>query len=178
MKRQAYCGSEELLDVLKMGVFASECEAIAERTPEKDWRQNLRTMQTYAMRIFDERLAALDAKAKATLLRRYKHTSIKFFTSDQNRIKSKDDGKPEEEVTIAHSDLFDLLDLCAYNCKACPQGACREECYYRELYHRLGVPVSRDNPQDGECEFGYGKVGEPEAPKLHLLRIKEELERI
>lgn len=178
MKRSPYCSSSELWDVLKMGVFTSECEAIAARTPEKDWRQKLKTMQTYSMRIFDERLAALDPKQKAAMLRRYKHTAIKFYSSDVDRIKRKDDGKPGEEVLVAHSDLFDLLDLCAYNCMACPQGDCREQCYYRELYHRLGVPVNRDEPKDGECEFGYNPVGEADVPKHHLLRIKEERERI
>lgn len=178
MKRQSYCGKNELMDVLKMGVFTSECEAIAERTPEKDWRQKLRTIQTYTMRIFEERLAALDVNQRKTVLRRYQHSSIKFFTSDENRIKCKDDGKPEEAVNIAHSDLFDLLDLCAYNCKACSQGERCKECYYRELYHRLGVPVTRDNPAEGECEFGYNPVGEVDTPKHHLLRIKEERERI
>ncbi len=166
------------MDVLKMGVFTSECEAIAARTPEKDWRQKLRTIQTYTMRIFEERLAALDPKQRATMLRRYKHCAIKFYTSDENRIKCKDDGKPESHVNIAHSDLFDLLDLCAHNCMACPQGKCLEQCYYRELYHRLGVPVNKDNPAEGECEFGYYKVGEVDVPKHHLLKIKDELERI
>jgi hypothetical protein len=161
-----------------MGVFASECEDIAKRTPDKEWHRRLKTIQTLSMKIFDERLEAVEPKQKESVLRRYKHTSIKFFTSDQNRIKCKDDGKPEEEVNIAHSDLFDLLDLCAYNCKACPQGDCREQCYYRELYHRLGVPVSREEPKDGECEFGYNSVGEVDSPKHHLLRIKEERERI
>lgn len=178
MKRQGYCGKDELLDVLKMGVFASECEVIADRTPEKDWRQKLRTMKSYAMKIFEERLAVLDIKQKATVLRRYQHTSIKFYTSDQNRIRCDDDGKPESHINIAHSDLFDLLDLAAYNCMACPQGKCIEECYYRELYHRLGVPVYKDNPGHGECEFGYHKVGESDTPTHHLLRIKEERERI
>lgn len=162
-----------------MGVFASECEAIAARTPEKDWRQKLRTIQTYTMRILNERLDALDPKQRVTVRRRYDHCAIKFYSSDQNRIKCKDDGKPEEYLNIALCDLFDLLDLCAYNCKACLQGKeCVEQCYYRELYHRLGVPVMRDNPADGECEFGYHKVGEADVPKHHILKVKDELERI
>lgn len=179
MKRQSYCGQQELMDVLKMGVFTSECEAIAARTPEKDWHQKLKTIQTYTMRIFDERLAALDPKAKATVLRRYQHTAIKFYTSDQDRTRRKDDGKPEQEFTISHSDFFDVLDLAAMNCKCCPQGKdCLEQCYYREVYHRLGVPVSRDNPAEGECEFGYTPVGKPETLKHHILKIQEERERI
>lgn len=178
MKRQSYCAKEELWDVLKLGVFASECEAIADRTPEKDWRQKLRTMKSYAMKIFDQRLKELDERQRVTMLRRYKHTSIKFYSSDQNRIRCKEDGKPETHFNIAHSDFFDVLDLAAMNCKACPQGECIKECYYREVYHRLGVPVNRDNPGEGECEFGYGEVGKPDEPKHHLLKIKDERERI
>ena len=179
MKRQTYCSKTELMDVLKMGVFTSECEAIAKRTSDKVWHQRLKTMQTLSMKIFDERLECLDPRQKATMLRRYKHTAIKFFTSDADRLRCKDDGKPEEVFNVCHSDFFDVLDLAAMNCKCCPQGKeCLEQCYYRELYHRLGVPVNKDNPAEGECEFGYYPVGEMDTPKHHMLKIKEELERI
>lgn len=178
MKRQSYCGKEELLDVLKMGVFMSEAEAIAEKTPEKDWAKKLKTVKTYCSKIFDERLAALDDKQKGTVLRRYKHTSIKFYTSDQNRIVSKNDDKPETNVTVSTDDLFDLVDLALFNCKSCPQGDCREKCYYRELFHRIGVLVNRTDPKDGECEFSNNQVGEVNAPKHRLLKSEFVAERI
>ena len=179
MKRQRYCGKDELLDLLKLGVFSSECEVIAEKTPEKDWHRKLKTIQTYSMRMFEERLAALDPKQALTVKRRYEHTAIKFYTSDQNRLKCKDDDKPESHFNISHSDFFDVLDLAAMNCKCCPQGKqCLEECYYRDLYHRLGVPVNKDNPAEGECEFGYYPVGEMDVPKHFTLKIQEERERI
>jgi hypothetical protein len=178
MKRQSYCARDELLDLLKMGVFMSECEAIADKTPEKDWAQKLRTMKSYSSKIFDERLAALDPKAKATVLRRYKHSAIKFYTSDQNRIISKDDGKPESHVTVCFDDLFDLVDLALFNCKACPQGECIKQCYYRELFHRLGVIANKIEPQEGECEFSFNKVGEAEVPKHRLLKADFVAERI
>lgn len=178
MKKSSYCGKEELLDVLKMGVFMSECESIADKTPVKEWAQKLRTVKTYCSKIFDERLAALDDKQKATVLRRYKHTVIKFYTSDQNRIVASQDGKPEEEVTVVFDDLFDLVDLAMYNCMACPQGECIKNCYYRDLFHRLGVMVSRDNPQEGECEFSLNKVGEVKEAKHRLLKADFVRERV
>lgn len=178
MKRQSYCGKDELFDVLKLGVFASECEVIAAKTPEKDWHRKLKTIQTYSMRMFNERLEALDLKQALSVKRRHEHTAIKFFSSDENRLKCKDDDKPEQSFRICHSDFFDVMDLAAQNCKACPQGECVKECYYRELFHRLDLVVTRDNPAEGECEFGYGKVGEVEPLKHHILKIKEERERI
>ena len=178
MKRQSYCGKEELLDVLKLGVFMSEAEAIAEKTPEKDWARKLKTVKTYCSNIFDERLTALDKKQKATVLRRYMHTSIKFYSSDQNRIVSKNDDKPDVNITVCTDDLFDLVDLALYNCKSCPQGECREKCYYRDLFHRIGVLVCRDEPKDGECEFSLNKVGEVEPPKHRLLKTDFVADRI
>lgn len=178
MKKSSYCSKEELLDLLKMGVFTSECEAIAKRTPEKDWHKWLKTIETLSMKIFDQRLAALDNDQKVTVLRRYQHTAMKFFTSDQDRIRCKEDGKPEESIKVAHSDFFDVLDLAMYNCMACPQGDCREQCYWRKVYHRLGVPVSRDSIQEGECEFSLNKVGEVVEAKHRLLKIDFERERL
>lgn len=170
MKKSSYCGKDELLDVLKMGVFMSECEDIANKTPVKEWAQKLRTVKTYCGKIFDERLKALDDKQKATVLRRYNHTVIKFYTSDQNRIAAKNDNKPETEVTVSHDDLFDLLDLAMFNCMACPQGECIKQCYYRDLFHRLGVIVSRDETAEGECEFSLNKVGEVREARHRLLK--------
>jgi hypothetical protein len=178
MKRQSYCAKEELLDLLKMGVFMSECEAIADKTPEKDWAKKLRTIKSYCSKIFDERVAALDEKQRGTVLRRYKHTSIKFYTSDQNRIVSQNDDKPETNITVCTDDLFDLVDLALFNCKSCPQGECKEKCYYRELFHRIGVLVCRDNPKEGECEFSLNEVGEYETPKHRLLKSDFVAERI
>lgn len=163
MKRQAYCGKDELIDLLKIDVLAAESEIIAARTPEKDWAK--KTCSTYLSKMVEERIAALDVKQRTAVLRRCKHSAIKIYTSDQNRLKQADDNKPEEEITISTDDFFDVLDLAAQNCKACPQGECIKQCYYRDIFHRLDVPVVRDNPSAGQCEFGYNEV----TPMKHQL---------
>lgn len=153
MKREAYMSKNELLDFLKVGVLAGETEAIAERTPEKDWRQKLKTMSTYAKKILDERLAVLDKKQLETVSRRKDHTELVLYTSDQRRLNSKNDDKIEESITIGTEDLYDVVDMALLSCMKCPQGDVCRTCNMREVFHRIGVPPVRTNPEEGECEF-------------------------
>lgn len=152
MKRQPYMSRPELIDFLKIGTLAGEAEAIAERTSEKDWRQKLKTIATYANRITDERLKTLDKKQLSTVERRHKHTILKLVTTDQDRYEP-NDGKPEERITVNTDDLYDIVDLALLSCRKCPQGDVCAKCEFRTVYHRIGVPPIRTNPAEGECEF-------------------------
>lgn len=169
MKRESYMSKGEFLDFLKIGVLAGEAEAIANRTPEKDWRQKLRTISTYADRILKERLEPLDKKQLVAVSRRKEHTELVLYTSDQRRLNNSNDDKIEEEVTISTDDLYDMVDLALLSCRKCPQGEVCAKCQFREVYHRIGVPPLRTNPADGECEFRSDNVPESITPQYRVM---------
>lgn len=152
MKRDSYMSKNELTDFMKIGVLAGEAAAIAERTPVAEWRRKLKCVSTYCEKIITERLMSLDRRQLESVKRRKDHTEIMLLTSDQNRVERH---SGEKEITISTEDLYDLLDLAMLSCMKCPQGDCVKECHFRDVFHRLGVPPSRTNPADGECEFRY-----------------------
>lgn len=180
MKRETYMSKNELLDFLKVGIFAGEAGAIADRTPEKDWARKLKCIATYAKKITDERLAVLDLKQLQTVKRREKHTEMLLFTSDQRRMNKQNDGSIESSITLATQDLYDIVDLAMLSCLKCPQGEFRKKCHWREVYHRLGVPPLRTAPKDGECEFRWDNEQRAVTPEYAVMEMAEEkkIERI
>ena len=49
--------------------------------------------------------------------------------------------------------MFTLAELMLIGCRMCPQGKYVAECPYRAIMHRACIPVLRENPANGECEF-------------------------
>lgn len=153
MKRTPYMSTAELIQFLKIGILSGESRAIATQTTDKIWKRKLNCVATYCEGITKERLACLDAKQLRSVSRRNSHSTMKLYTSDECRIDQQQDGVPYEAVTVSIDDLQTLTELAFCSCQSCPQGACVDGCEYREIMHRLGIPVARDNPKTGECEF-------------------------
>lgn len=154
MKRSSYMSKNELIDFLKIGVLAGECAAIAERTPEKDWRQKMKTAATYLGKITEERLFALDVAQLLSVDRRRKTTQIVLHTEDQKRFTTVE----KEVVSVDLDDLETLAELALNSCMACPEGECVKACRFRLAMHKLGITVAREDAVDGRCEYKYQSV--------------------
>lgn len=151
MKRSEYMSAPELLEFLKIGILAGEAAHMLETTKDKEWHKKLATIATYSQQITDERLQCLDPKQLLSVARRNKHSEILLSTKDELRIHPKQ--QLEEKITVNGDDLYDLVDLANRYCMQCPQGECVEKCFYRGMYHRLGMCAARDEVKKGECEF-------------------------
>ena len=173
MKRASYMSSNELIDYLKVGIFAGECEIIAERTPEKDWRKTLRCISTWLKKITDERIKCCDPEQIISVSRRVKHTHIMLASTDQKRTGNL--SKDVDTTTVAVDDMYDLVDMSLLSCLKCPQGGCVKECKLRKTYHRLGVMPYRENCLDGECEFRNDPIGEVRAVTPQYQRMTERI---
>ena len=140
---------DEMLDYLKIGVLASECKAIAERTADKDWHKRLTSAVTLLVKVVDERAACLDREQLLSVARRHKNTKVMLQTVDQLRY-----GKPEKEIISCDlDDLETLAELALCYCQKCElQGQGKTECKYRKAYHRLGIEIAGGK----ECEFREG----------------------
>lgn len=147
MKREAYMSRDEMIDYLKIGVLASECKAIAERTPDKDWHKRLTSAVTLLAKVVDERAACLDREQLLSVARRHKNTKVMLQTVDQIRY-----GELEKEIIQADlADLETLAELALEYCKGCElAGQGKTDCRYRVTMHRLGIEI---NPGWEGCEF-------------------------
>lgn len=152
MKRSTYMSKDEMIDWIKVGVLASEADAIAARTPEADWRKKLKTAATMCSNIITERLRALDRNQLKSVVRRKEHSSLRLYTSDQLKVDTERE-RLEPNITLETEDYYDILDMALLSCMKCAQGEVVTDCRMREIYHRLGVPIARENPKVGECEF-------------------------
>ena len=56
-------------------------------------------------------------------------------------------------MTISYDDWCLLGEMALLHCDMCPQGENVKNCEYRDMYHRIGIPVARLNVKEGECEF-------------------------
>lgn len=157
MKKERYMSKNEMLDAMKVGTFSGELEAIANRTHESEWRKRLRSAATNCQKVLEERLFCLDKDQLQIVQRRHNHNKMVYVTSDDKRYVPTDKENPQELVTVAIDDLYMVIDHAFESCQLCPQGDKVEVCEYRRLYHRLGVPVARDNPLAGQCEFMWNR---------------------
>ena len=153
MKKERYMSKNEMLDAMKVGTFSGELEAIANRTPESEWRKRLRSAATNCQKVLEERLFCLDKDQLQTVQRRHNHNKMVYVTSDDKRYVPTDKENPQELVTVSIDDLYTVIDHAFESCHLCEQGSKVKDCQYRKLYHRLGVPVARDNPKTTQCEF-------------------------
>ena len=159
MKEKPYMSSGDLLEFVKLAILAGEIEAAAEQTKkcaktpkEKEWAKRMKTAATHAGKVVDERMACLDYEQAKTVDRRWKHSEVRLYTSDQLRVEERT--KPEkEDVTICYDDWCNLGELALLHCDMCPQGEYVKNCEYRKTFHRVGIPVGREEVKDGECEF-------------------------
>lgn len=153
MKKEHYMSKNEMLDAMKVGTFSGELEAIADRTTVPEWRKRLRTAATNCQKVLEERLFCLDKNQLQTVQRRHSHNKMIYVTSDDKRYEPTDKEDPQELVTVAIEDLYTVIDHAFESCHLCEQGEKVKDCPYRKLYHRISVPVARDNPETGQCEF-------------------------
>lgn len=154
MNRDQYMSSKEFYDFVKIGIMAGEAPIIAKNTKDKEWHKALMTVGTICKKITDERLACLDAKNLLTVQRRHHHTELMLYTTDQLRVNPADNGSSvEKRITVDGEDLYDLVEFCSYFCLQCPQGDLVKKCHMRDLLHKLGMPVSRTDPKEGQCEW-------------------------
>lgn len=160
MKETTYMSSAHLLEFIKVAIAAGEAKAIAEQTKktakspkEKDWAKRLAIAATHLGKVTDERMACLDRDQAKTVERRWKNSDVRLYTSDQMRLEDKN--PKQENVTISYDDWCLLGELALLHCDICPQGKYVKDCEYRKMFHRVGIPVGREDVQEGQCEFRY-----------------------
>lgn len=157
MKQSNYMSSNALIEFLKIGILSSELDIIAANTKksaksktEKEWARKMRTAATMMENVITERLEALDQKARDSVERRNKHVRMLMESKDQIRVGNSDNGP---QITVSSDDLTLIAELALIGCGACPQGKYVKDCPYRAMFHRLGVPIAREDVQGGQCEF-------------------------
>ena len=160
MKEKPYMSSADLLEWLKVGALAGEAKFAAEETKkhaktpkEKDWAKRMAIAATHLGKVTDERLECMDTEQVLTVQRRHRNTSIRLYTSDQMRLEDKNPKR--ENVTICYDDWCLLGELALMHCDICPQGKYVKDCEYRKMFHRVGIPVGREDVKEGQCEFRY-----------------------
>ena len=157
MKEAPYMSSSALLEFLKVGILAGELDIIAANTKqsaktpkEKRWAKDMRMSATLLQKITDERIAVLDREQLESVARRNKNSTMVMETSHNLRTGK---GRIDDRITIDYDDLALIAELALMGCNACPQGKYVKDCEYRKMYHRLGIPVGREEVCEGECEF-------------------------
>lgn len=157
MQAKSYMNAESLIEFLKVGILASELDIIAANTKktakskmEKEWAKKMRMAATMMENVITERMEALDQKARDSVERRNKHVNMLMESKDPVRV-GKNNKSPLQ--TISSDDLEMIAELALIGCGACPQGKYVKDCPYRAMFHRLGVPIAREDVQDGQCEF-------------------------
>lgn len=157
MQAKSYMNAASLVEFLKVGILASELDIIAANTKksaksktEKEWARKMRTAATMMENVITERLEALDQKARDSVERRNKHVDILMESKDSIRVGR---GDKSTQITVSSDDLTLIAELALIGCGACPQGKYVENCPYRAMFHCLGIPIGREEVQDGQCEF-------------------------
>ena len=157
MKQSNYMSSNALIEFLKIGILSSELDVIANNTKktaktqtEKDWAKYMRMCSTMLQKICVERLECLDKAQRDSVERREEHNRMLFETTRAARTGT---GRVEDRLTIDFDDYTCIAELALLACHACPQGKYVKDCEYRKMFHRLDVPVGREEVCEGECEF-------------------------
>lgn len=157
MKQSNYMSSNALIEFLKIGILSSELDIIAANTKktakskiEREWARKMRMAATMMENVITERMEALDQKARDSVERRNNHVRMLMESKDPVRV-GKNNKSPLQ--TISSDDLEMVAELALIGCGACPQGKYVKDCPYRAMFHRLGVPIAREDVQEGQCEF-------------------------
>lgn len=187
MKATTYMSSAHLLEFIKIAIASGEAKAIAEQTKktaktpqEKDWAKRLAIAATHLGKVVDERMACLDYEQAKTVERRWHNSDVRLYTVDQLRLEERD--KPSaEDRTISYDDWCRLGEMALLHCDMCPQGEYVKNCEYRKAFHRIGLPVGREEVKDGQCEFRYDDyihVLLPQGGERAEELIREEVKRM
>ena len=157
MQAKSYMNAASLVEFLKVGILSGELEVIAANTKktakskiEKEWARKMRMAATMMENVIVERMTALDQKARDSVERRNKHTKMLMESKDNVRVAPTD---KSPHITVSSDDLTLIAELALMGCGACPQGKYVKDCPYRDMFHRLGIPIGREDVQDGQCEF-------------------------
>lgn len=157
MKASNYMNAASLVEFLKVGILASELDIIAANTKktaktpmEKEWARKMRMAATMMENVIVERMTALDQKARDSVERRNNHVRMLMESKDNVRVAPTD---KSPHITVSSDDLTLIAELALMGCGACPQGEYVKDCPYRDMFHRLGIPIGREDVQDGQCEF-------------------------
>lgn len=157
MKASNYMSSTAIVEFLKIGILASELDIIAANTKktaktpmEKEWAKKMRTAATMMENVIVQRLEVLDQKARDSVERRNNHIQMLMEAKDTVRIGAND---KSTQITVSSNDLTLIAELALIGCGACPQGKYVKDCPYRAMMHRIGIPIGREDVQDGQCEF-------------------------
>ncbi len=160
MKAKPYMSSNDILEFLKIGCLAGECKNAAELTKktattpqEKDWAKRLATAATNLAKVVDERMACVEPIQAKTVQRRWKNSDLRLYTVDQLRMDDMQYNKVAEDRTITWEDFCYMGEMALLHCMLCPQGEYVKDCEYRASFHRIGIPVAREDVKPGQCEF-------------------------
>ena len=188
MKAKPYMSSNDILEFLKIGCLAGECRNAAERTKktatteqEKDWAKRLKSAATNLAKVVDERMACVEPMQAKTVKRRWNNSDLRLYTSDQIRIDEQQYKKVAEDRTITWEDFAFMGEMALLHCELCPQGEFVEDCEYRQTFHRVGIPVTRESVKPGQCEFcsdDFMHIVLPHGHNKHEEQIKRMLDKI
>lgn len=156
MNDNSYMNAGQLVEFIKVGMLAGELDKIAADTKKaaktaqvKGWAQRIKSAATNLSKVIDERLRCLEPKQLDSVERRFNNSMLTIDARDKKRF----DGEEELTVTLKSDDFVMLAEMGLMGCGGCPQGKYVKDCQYRALFHRIGIPIARENVQDGQCEF-------------------------
>lgn len=154
MEKAPYANAPEMGEIMILGAFQLQIQAMIELCQEAKWRRKLKCINTYAVNMLGERRSCMSKEGKESFERRCKHTFVKVHTSDQYKMLDNSLGVLQDKTyVLERDDYFDLLEQATLNCLHCSQGEKVEGCKFRKLLHKLSAPAIRDTPGKGECEF-------------------------
>lgn len=154
MKESSYMSKNEMISYMKLGCLSGEIAEIINFTSNKIWKRKLKTCVTYIDNILVERMKLLSIEQLLSVKRRQKNSHIILRTEDQERIKDVE----KEIVMVDIHDIEELAELALNSCLVCKEGDCVNDCRFRLVMHRLGLPVCNADPTDGQCEFRLREV--------------------
>lgn len=188
MKEKPYMSSNDMLEFLKLAILAGEARNAAEQTKknaktpkEKDWAKRMAIAATHMAKVTDERLECMEHKQLLSLKRRWNNSDVRLYTTDQLRVEDRREKPIVEDRTICYEDWCYLGELALMHCNLCPQGKYVKDCEYRQMFHRVGIPVGREEVHEGQCEFrcdDYIRFTMPQGGEDIENNIRRELEKI
>lgn len=170
MQAKTYMNADAMIELIKIGMLAGECDKsavvtkkLAKTQQEKNWAKNLKTSGTLLNKVIDERMACLDQKQRDSVERRFDNSQLSIEARYSVRI-----GAPvDATITVSSDDFVMMAEMMLMGCGGCPQGKYVKDCPYRAMYHRVGIPVGRLDVQDGQCEFMTRDVPKIVMPNGH-----------
>lgn len=70
-------------------------------------------------------------------------------------------------ITVSSDDFVMMAEMMLMGCGACPQGKYVKDCPYRAMFHRVGIPIGREDVKEGQCEFMVRDVPKVIMPNGH-----------